>query len=313
MLSRIADSLFWLNRYLERSEGMLRLMRTNYVLSLDKGPVEQNLWKPILQIYSGLTEQDQAALLPDTYEALNYLLINPNNENSLKLNLNKARENARGMQDHLTKEVWEQVNYLYHVINSQKTIDQLASKHQLQTIEYLQKNCLLYTGILDSTMSRGMSWYFMSLGKYIERCLMTIDILDKYFANFEYDFEKDNDILYWRSLLFSVSGYEFHLKNYRNSDVNQNVSHQLIFNPEFPHSIYYCLNRIKKYLESIVEENKIKDKNLLIKEFGRIYSNVEFSDMDWVKKSGISMYLQTSKYNLLQFTNSLSQTFFSYA
>jgi uncharacterized alpha-E superfamily protein len=313
MLSRIADSLFWLNRYLERSEGMLRLMRTNYVLSLDKGPSDMNNWKPLLQIYSGLLLEEQIQIQQSNQKVIGYLLMDPANENSFQMNLNKARENARGMQDHITKEVWEQVNYLYHTVNSKNTFEKLNSNNQLPTIEYLLKNCLLYTGIADSTMPRGMSWCFMNLGKYLERCLLTIELLDKYFANINYDFEDEKDILYWRSLLFSVSGYEFHLKNYRNSDTNINVAHQIIFNEQFPYSIFYCLTRIKKYVETIIDENKVKDKNLLVKEFGRIYSNVEFTDLDWIKKTGISVYLQTSRYNLLQFTNTLSQTFFSYS
>ena len=312
MLSRIADSLFWLNRYLERTEGMLRLMRTNYVLSLDKGPSDMNNWKPLLQIYSGLPPEEQLNLQESNQKVMSYLLMDKANENSIQMNLNKARENARGMQDHITKEVWEQVNFLYHSVNSKSTFEKL-NNNQLSTIEYLLKNCLLYTGIADSTMPRGMSWCFMNLGKYLERCLLTIELLDKYYANIDYDFESEKDILYWRSLLFSVSGYEFHLKNYRNGDTNFNIAHQIIFNEQFPYSIFYCLTRIKKYVETIIEENKVKDKNLLVKEFGRIYSNVEFTDLDWIKKTGMSVYLQTSRYNLLQFTNSLSQTFFSYS
>jgi uncharacterized alpha-E superfamily protein len=313
MLSRIADSMFWLNRYLERSEGMLRLMRTNYVLSMDKSPTEMNSWQPLLQIYAGLPDKEQAAFQQSHTELIRYLLVDANNTNSFQLNLNKARENARGMQDHITKEVWEQVNYMYHMVNSKSILDQIQGNHQLSAIEHLLKNCLLYTGITDSTMPRGMSWCFMNLGKYLERCLLTIELLDKYFAHIDYNFEDEKDILYWRNLLFSVSGYEFHLKNYRNADTNYNVAHQIIFNEQFPYSMAYCLTRIKKYVDTIIEENKVKDKNLLIKEFGRIYSNVEFTDLDWIKKTGMSIYLQTAKYNILQFTNSLSQTFFSYS
>ena len=271
-----------------------------------------NNWKPLLQIYSGLPPEEQLNLQESNQKVMSYLLMDKANENSIQMNLNKARENARGMQDHITKEVWEQVNFLYHSVNSKSTFEKL-NNNQLSTIEYLLKNCLLYTGIADSTMPRGMSWCFMNLGKYLERCLLTIELLDKYYANIDYDFESEKDILYWRSLLFSVSGYEFHLKNYRNGDTNFNIAHQIIFNEQFPYSIFYCLTRIKKYVETIIEENKVKDKNLLVKEFGRIYSNVEFTDLDWIKKTGMSVYLQTSRYNLLQFTNSLSQTFFSYS
>jgi len=313
MLSRIAESLFWLNRYEERSEGMLRLMRTNYVLSLDKGPSEMNSWLPLLEIFSNKSYVEQIKLAENHQAVIKHLLIDPENNNSLIANLTKARENARGMQDHITKEVWEQVNYLYHLINSKTIASNLEENKQLHTIEHLQKNCLLYTGIADSTMPRSLSWCFMNLGKYIERSILTIDILEKHYAGIEFDLKKEKDILHWRNLLFSVSGYEFHLKNYRSNDSSFNVAHQIIFNEQFPHSLFYSLTRVKKYLENAVDENKIKNKQAIIKEFGRIYSNVEFTDLEWINKIGMSIYLQTSKYNLIQFTNSLSQTFFSYS
>jgi SAM-dependent methyltransferase len=94
MLSRIADSMYWLNRYVERSEGLLRMLHTCYVLSLDKGPYGFNTWRPMLQIFAALPEDSIAKLQNKTSDAVNLLLLDTKNLNSLKLNLNKARENA---------------------------------------------------------------------------------------------------------------------------------------------------------------------------------------------------------------------------
>lgn len=313
MLSRIADSMFWLNRYFERAEGMLRMLHTSYVLSLDKGPEGSGNWKPLLEIFTYLPDEDIARLEKNPAAAMNFVLLDLKNPNSLKVILNKARENARGMQDHITKEVWEQVNHLYHLINNPATETKLKSRDSLSTIETLLKNCLLYTGITDSTMPRGMSWSFMCLGKYIERCLLTIDITDKQYKTIGYDFEQSRDILFWRGLLLSLSGYELHLKTYRSTDYNYNVAHQSIFNGEFPHSILYSLTRVKKYLNDVVEENSPADKYALLKQFGRLYSNVEFADFEWIKRSGLPIYLEENRTNLLQFSRALSQSFFSYA
>ncbi len=313
MLSRIADSMFWLDRYLERSEGMLRTLHTSYVLSLDKGPYGIDTWHTLLQIFTGLPDDQLAGLEKNTNDAIYYLLLDPKNMNSVKVVLNRARENARGMQDHITKEVWEQVNHMYHLINSPKTEEQLKGSDQLAAIEHLLKNCLLFTGITDSTMPRGMSWSFMSLGKYIERCLLTIELTDKHYRTIGYDLSQGKDILYWRSLLFSLSGYEFHLKNYRSAEINYNVAHQVIFNQQFPHSIMYSLSRIKKYLDDVVKENSPSEKYSLLKQFGRLYSNVEFADFEWIKRSGLPEYLEETRGNLLQFSRALSQSFFSYA
>lgn len=182
MLSRIADSMYWLGRYMERSEGMLRMIHTQYVLSLDKSPSELNSMQSLLHVFANLSKENEE-IRPDTAnQIIRFLLIDPKNENSLRILLNRARENARGMQDHITKEVWEQVNQMYRIINNPTTEKQLQSNEGLNIIEALLKNCLLYTGITDATMPRGMGWNFMGLGKFTERTLLTLELGD-FFLN----------------------------------------------------------------------------------------------------------------------------------
>src|SRR5579862_5092965 len=99
MLSRIADSLFWLDRYMERADGLLRSMKTNYILLLDKGINNNLTWRPLLEIYTTLSHGDISLLENDTRATIHYLLTDTKNINSLKAILTKARENARGVQD----------------------------------------------------------------------------------------------------------------------------------------------------------------------------------------------------------------------
>src|SRR5271169_4215157 len=101
MLSRIADSLFWLNRYMERADGLLRVTRTNYIMSLDKGVDNSLTWRPALKIFSKLDEEECTLLEYDTPAALRKLLVDAENVNSLKVIVTRARENARGAQDHI--------------------------------------------------------------------------------------------------------------------------------------------------------------------------------------------------------------------
>ena len=116
MLSRIADSLFWMNRYMERSDSQLRVIRTNYILSFDSGYNDSFSWKDVIKLFSHPTEDAQVADGENVHEALAFLLTNPLNLNSVKVLISKARENARGVQDNITKEVWEQVNQSYHLV-----------------------------------------------------------------------------------------------------------------------------------------------------------------------------------------------------
>ena len=175
MLSRIADSLFWLQRYMERADGLLRIMRTNYILSLDKGVNSNLTWRPVLEIFTHLNSEQVKNLENDTTATLQYLLTDTRNANSLKALFTKARENARGVQDHITKEVWEQVNQMYHIANSTNLSINLSGYDALDTIENFSKNSLLFAGITDVTMPRGLGWSFMNLDRY-ERCTETIEI-----------------------------------------------------------------------------------------------------------------------------------------
>lgn len=312
MLSRIADSMYWLGRYMERSEGMLRMLHTQYVLSLDKSPSELNSMQSLLHVFSNL-QNEQEALKPATaHQIIQFLLIEPKNENSLRILLNKARENARGMQDHITKEVWEQVNQMYHIINNPKTVSQLQNNEGLPVIESLLKNCLLYTGITDATMPRGMGWNFMGLGKFTERTLLTLELGDFFFESIQYDLNQNKDILYWRNLLFSLSGYEFHLKNYRNFDYNFNVLHQAMLHPQFPHSVLYCLGRMRNYLNQVIGENNSPMNAPLLNQFGRLISQVEFADVDYIRRDNLKKFLHDTKSSIYPFTHTLGQTFFDY-
>src|SRR4030095_350430 len=117
MLSRIADSLFWLKRYIERAGSLLRVIRTNYILSFDVIDSSHFHWKEILGMFTILDEETIRLNGENTAAALKYLIADVKNVNAVKALFVRARENARGVQDNITKEVWEQVNHLYHLIN----------------------------------------------------------------------------------------------------------------------------------------------------------------------------------------------------
>src|SRR5215203_1080273 len=213
MLSRIADSLYWLSRYMERVDGLLRLTRIHYILWLDKELSGHKTWKPVLETFTFATGEKLAQLENDSNTTLKYLLLDNTNANSLIQLLSKARENARGAQDHLTKEVWEEVNGMYHLINDTSLPGLLTAYEAMKVLEVFTKHSVAYTGITQITMPRGTGWDFMNLGKYIERCLQTIAITEKQ-LELTAAIKSENDILNWRYLLLALSGYEMHLKSY---------------------------------------------------------------------------------------------------
>ncbi len=313
MLSRIADSLFWLNRYMERSDGMLRLAGTHYIFSLDKDVSGTSSWKPVLEIFTESEDDYLNSIENNTEESLKHLLLDTANTNCLKTLVNKARENARGVQDLITKEVWEEVNQMYHLINQPDLKNKIDSYHGLEVMEPLIKHTVLYTGITDITMPRGTGWCFMNLGKYIERCLQTIAFAEKQLEITNFREADTNDLLQWKYLLFSLSGYELHVKTYRSSNHNYNVLHQILINENFTRSVMYSMQRIELYLNKIIGKEINEERAALMRDFGRLFSKVRYMELDSLSKETVPVFFEDIKAALTEFNQRVVQHFFSYS
>ena len=313
MLSRIADSLFWMNRYLERSDGQVRIIRTNYILSFDSGYNESFSWDDVIRLLAHPSDDVPAPDGQDLHAALAYLVSDPTNLNSVKVMISRARENARGVQDNITKEVWEQVNQFYHVVNERSLTDHIVGNRTLEVLDSLDQNTVLYSGITDITMPRGLGWNFMNLGKFIERCVLTIDITYSHLKRIQQQTGASQDILYWRNLLLSLSGYELYLKSNPRGQHNIHVMDQIIFNPDFPRSILYSLERIKRYLDDVMVDTRMEGSLSLQKTFGRLFAKVEFADISMVQEMGSMKFFEDVRKDLIGFSKQLTRIYFSYA
>lgn len=313
MLSRIADSLFWLNRYMERSDCMTRVIRTNYILQFDSSSHTDFTWRDVILLFSHTNDEIVLQNGDTISNALAFLLTDIKNLNSAKVLISKARENARGVQDNITKEVWEQINQHYHYVNHPSMEEHIRGNRTLETIEFLDQSSLLFYGVTDSTMPRGQGWNFMSLGKFIERCILTIDTTYAHFRKIDHQVNTPQDILFWKNLLLSLSGYELYLKTYTHGQHNMNVIDHIIFNKDFPRSLIYSLYRTRRYLDEIAEDTKMEGSVALQKSFGRICSKVEFADMNMIQEEGLPNFLYSLRNDLVSFSNQLTRIYFSYA
>jgi uncharacterized alpha-E superfamily protein len=309
MLSRIADSLFWMNRYVERSNGILRMLRINFISSLDRSA--DFSWQPVLKTYTVLDDERIKAMNhPDA--VLHYMITNRDeNINSLRNIIGRARENARGMQDHITKEVWECLNGFYHQLNSRDVERAIERGEQIVLLGQLLDQCMLFNGVADVTMPRGQGWYFLNLGKFIERAVQTIDILDVRFGDIDYDLNNPSEIPYWRNMLLSLSGYELYLKQYRGGVQSRNVADLALLNDDFPRSVLYCVSRMNMVMRELAHENS--DATLQLQKIvGRLRSKVEYADMDSIAEQGLHPFLVGVKNDIYAFSNALERTYFAY-
>jgi uncharacterized alpha-E superfamily protein len=243
--------------------------------------------------------------------ALQYLISNTKNGNSIKVLFVKARENARGVQDNITKEVWEQVNHLYHLVTQPEIERKMKDSRAIEILDRLTKNSVLFSGITDTTMSRGQGWNFMNLGKFIERSMLTIEISIAHFKKINYKLDNSQDILHWKNLLISLSGYELYLKTYAGGNHNVNVIDLIIMNRHFPRSVFYSFERINRYIHDIVEETKAEGGDMLQKMFGRLHSKIQFADLN--SHSDLNNFLVSAREDLFEFSKQFTRIYFSYS
>jgi uncharacterized alpha-E superfamily protein len=312
MLSRVADGMFWLNRYMERTDGMLLTLNTFYILSFDKEMNDSLGYKPLLEYYTDLSKNQINESQYDSKFVLKYIICDNHNVNSVKNLVRKARENARGSQDKITKELWEHINSLYHYTNSPELPRILETYVASGIITKLKNDLLLYNGILHVTMPRGLGWCFSSIGKNIERCLQTIAMTQAYYKPINYNLDGEEDLLYWRRLLLSLSGYEQYLKSYSNISHNRKVAQHVVFNKDFSHSVIYTLDLIDKYLTTLSADHTSHEARTLQNQFGRLKSMVQYTDYHNLTNQQLEDVLNETQSQLIQFSSDFSKLFFSY-
>ena len=313
MLSRIADALYWLDRYMERTDNILLILRTEYVLSLDEGLDRPHSWRPLLEHFTSASPFQVQERAYDTGRTLSFIVSDVSNQNSLRALLTRARENARGAQDQITKEVWEQVNQIYHTVHAEGFEEGLKDRDAIRLLDGMTEMTTLYRGVASNTMPRSLGWSFMNIGKHTERCMTTLDLTDRYLGEIEFDLSDSKDILYWRQLLLSLSGYELHLKTYRSAQHTRNVMDQVFFNKHFTRSLRYTLEKSGHYLRDITDAKPTPESEVLNRFFGRMHSRVRYGDIELTEQLSPDVFIRQMREDLIRFTNLLAQAFFSYA
>jgi uncharacterized alpha-E superfamily protein len=308
MLSRVASSLFWLSRYAERSDGILRMLKINYASSQDA--LHDFSWREVMKIYTGLEDKSIKKIETDSRAVLQYMLIGKENPNSILNIITLARENARSVQEHITKDLWQCLNEYYHLIKDNKISNALKKDDPVSVLDSLIKQVMLYYGTAEVTMERGEGRSFMNVGKYIERSIQSIDILNSKLIS-----DDDPDLLadtsYWKHLLLCLGGYELYLKTYRQGLDAENVLEQVILNNDFPRSVLYSVNNINRYFDRLKNENNIdnfKEMSFLI---GKLQSRIRYSSVQAITEEGLHKFLTSVKNELYGIGNAMNEHYFA--
>src|ERR1700744_1682131 len=309
MLSRVAASLYWLSRYVERSDGILRMLKINYASSQDT--VQEFTWEPVIRIFAGQGPAVTENLQNNSREVLKYMVIGRDNSNAILNIITLARENARGVQEHIPKDLWQCLNEYYHTVKDTRIERALQREDPIGVLDVLIKQVMLYYGTAEITMERGEGRSFMNIGKYLERAIQSVDILDTKFGSVSDNPDLLTDTSYWKHLLLSLGGYELYLKTYREGFESSNILEQVVLNNDFPSSVIYSVNNIQRYFERLKDESNLDDFREMSFRIGRLQSRIKYSSVKSIDDEGLHAFLSQIRKELYGIGNALNEYYFA--
>jgi uncharacterized alpha-E superfamily protein len=309
MLSRVAASFYWLSRYIERSDGMLRMLKINYNSSQDA--VQEFTWEPVIRIFAGSDGEETEDLVHNSRAVIKFMVTGKNNPNSIMNIITLSRENARSVQEHIPKDLWQCLNEYYHTVKDPKLEKALQRDDPISVLDVLIKQVMLYYGTVEITMERGEGRSFMNIGKYLERAIQSVDILDTKFGSIDDNPDLLTDTTYWKHLLLSLGGYELYLKTYREGFEASNILEQVVLNVDFPRSVIYSVNNIQRYFERLKNESDVDDFREMSFRIGRLQSRIKYSSVKSIEEEGLHLFLTQIRSELFGIGNALNEHYFA--
>ncbi len=308
MLSRVADTIYWLGRYMERTNGMLQVILTQYISSQDEP--SDFMWRHLLEIYGELSEDEIKSKETNSPKALEYMIFSLDNSASAYNNVMFSRENARGIQDHITKEVWQCLNDYYHFIRNDDLRKQVSMADPVSAIEQLIRNGLLFTGTVDNTMTRGEGFTYINIGKFLERAIHSADITRIKMNELNNNQQDNYQAMNLRYLLYSLFGFEMYLKTYKGNFTKKNVLDLILYNPDFPHSILYSMERLYKYFGRLNAESLPENYDRLEFLIGKTMNNIKYSNVNESDFQSLDAFLLQTRQELFEISAAFSKYYF---
>jgi uncharacterized alpha-E superfamily protein len=302
MLSRVADSLFWMSRYLERAEHTARVMNVQLNLMLERGAgTDDRHWARVLRSLGIEKPEEEPAL-----GFAQSLLHSTQSASSVVSCIIAARENARQVREQISSEMWEQLNRLFHEV---KHADDAGDVRDF--LQAIKQGAHLFQGITDSTMTHAEGWEFIQAGRYLERAVAVAMLVGVHFEEFKAP-KGDVEPLEWIGLLQSCTAFEAYCKAYTADLHPDRVAEFLVLNPVFPHSIRFSADALAASLKLIGGEISSRRSSRVERIVGRMQATLAFGQIDEIMGSGLHSYLDTVRRQCAQVHSALYQTYIAY-
>ncbi len=295
MLSRVANSIYWMNRYIERADNYARFISVNFNLALDLPPDVPEQWEPLIIATADNYIFQKHYDAPTRENVLYFMAFDIKNPNSILSCLLEARENARTIRESISREMWEYVNQIYWTVKDAAAESKSWELARYQGfLENIKTGSQLFYGIVDSTITRGEGWHFGRLGRLIERADKTTRFLDvKYFTLLPEIGAVGSplDLMLWSSVLKSVSAYNMFRQQYQVMNPTAIVDF-LLLDKKFPRSVMHCIRQAELSLYEISGTSITASySNPAEKALSKLRSEVEFTEIKDIFDKGLHQYL----------------------
>lgn len=312
MLARVADSLYWMSRYLERAEHTARLMHVHLNLVPDQSSgisaerrsrLLASLWVP-----------EPAESVKSDFQLLDLLAFDPTNHNSLIACIASARENARQVREQISTEMWQQINGLYLYVRNIR-LDDIWNDQPGAFLDAVKQGSHLFQGITDSTLGHGQGWQFIQVGRYIERVIGISNLLSIETRALSLDGNAaavSIEYTSWLGLLKCCTAFEAYCKVYTAHLEPRRIIEYLMLDPEFPHSICFSVRSIQSALDAIAESTDTHRGARVYRVAGRLRAHLDYGHIDEIIDNDLGNYLTEIQTQCSQIQDAFFHMYISY-
>ncbi len=311
MLSRTAESFFWIGRYIERAEYTARFVNVHYHLLTEIATAtdQAEIWTRYLEDTGELETYIDHYGEVSTGPMVEFITFNRDNPNSLTNLIAAARNNARGIQDQLSSEVWHFMNDFYLGLKGKTILDLWSDTHAV--LGHVRNTCYTLDGVMGSTMVHEEGWNFYRLGKNIERGGRTARLIDiPVLSDPITETKRISEYHQCLAALKSASAFEAYRKFFSAQLVPKKIVQFLLFHSSFPRSVRFTTTQTERLVERVAGGTKRPETRQAIRAAGALSADLEFGSLEEVYTTGLTPFLAQILEQLDQLSNLVAQAFF---
>lgn len=311
LLSRVADSIYWMSRYVERAEHLARFVEVTFAVMLDLPSSAGEQWEPLVSTTGDREWFQENYGKPTRENVVHWLTFDTNYNNSILGCIAAARENARSIRESIPSQVWEQLNQFYQRLLSASRDPQALWQSPLDFLQEIKLSSQQFKGVMDSLMSHGEGWHFAQLGRYLERADKTTRMVDVQYYRLLPSISHIGtplDDLQWSALLHSVGGFEMYRRQYHQI-MPQRIIQFLILDRFFPSAVMHCIDQANLSLHAITGCPVDAFTNEAEQKLGRLRSDLAFMRVEEIIGKGLHEFIDSLQTRMNEAGQAIFTTF----